>query len=108
MCIRDSVYTIRVDSAGNYVGETAAKLDFAPVQEYSGSLHLTAICVLAGAAILGVIFAFIASKAAKDKEAALAAAAACLLYTSEQCKRNLPAPTLPQKPRQGWMKPKRE
>lgn len=72
----DYVYTIRVDSAGNYVGETAAKLDFAPVQEYSGSLHLTAICVLAGAAILGVIFAFIASKAAKDKEAALAAAAA--------------------------------
>ena len=72
----DYVYTIRVDSAGNYVGETAAKLDFAPIQEYSGSLHLTAICVLAGAAILGVIFAFIASKAAKDKEAALAAAAA--------------------------------
>ena len=72
----DYVYTIRVDSAGNYVGETAAKLDFVPVQEYTGSLHLTAICVLAGAAILGVIFAFIASKAAKDKEAALAAAAA--------------------------------
>lgn len=72
----DYVYTIRVDSAGNYVGETAAKLDFVPVQEYSGSLHLTAICVLAGAAILGVIFAFIANKAAKDKEAALAAAAA--------------------------------
>lgn len=72
----DYVYTIRVDAAGNYVGETASKLDFAPVQEYSGSLHLTAICVLAGAAILGVIFAFIASKAAKDKEAALAAAAA--------------------------------
>lgn len=72
----DYVYTIRVDSAGNYVSETAAKLDFVPVQEYTGSLHLTAICVLAGAAILGVIFAFIASKAAKDKEAALAAAAA--------------------------------
>lgn len=72
----DYVYTIRVDTAGNYVGETASKLDFTPVQEYSGSLHLTAICVLAGAAILGVIFAFIASKAAKDKEAALAAAAA--------------------------------
>ena len=72
----DYVYTIRVDAAGNYVGETASKLDFAPVQEYSGSLHLTAICVLAGAAILGVIFAFIASNAAKDKEAALAAAAA--------------------------------
>ena len=72
----DYVYTIRVDSAGNYVGETAAKLDFVPVQEYTGSLQLTAICVLAGAAILGVIFAFIASKAAKDKEAALAAAAA--------------------------------
>ena len=71
----DYVYTIRVDSAGNYVGETAAKLDFTPVQEYSGSLHLTAICVLAGAAILGMIFAFIASKAAKDREAALAAAA---------------------------------
>lgn len=72
----DYVYTIRVDSAGNYVSETAAKLDFVPVQEYTGSLHLTAICVLAGAAILGVIFAFIASKAAKDKEAALTAAAA--------------------------------
>ena len=72
----DYVYTIRVDSAGNYVSEAAAKLDFVPVQEYTGSLHLTAICVLAGAAILGVIFAFIASKAAKDKEAALAAAAA--------------------------------
>ena len=72
----DYVYTVRVDSAGNYVSETAAKLDFVPVQEYTGSLHLTAICVLAGAAILGVIFAFIASKAAKDKEAALAAAAA--------------------------------
>ena len=72
----DYTYTIRVDAAGNYVGETAAKLDFTPIQEYTGSLHLTAICVLAGAAILGVIFAFIASKAAKDKEAALAAAAA--------------------------------
>ena len=72
----DYTYTIRVDASGNYVGETASKLDFTPVQEYTGSLHLTAICVLAGAAILGVIFAFIASKAAKDKEAALAAAAA--------------------------------
>ena len=72
----DYTYTIRVDAAGNYVGETAAKLDFTPIQEYTGSLHLTAICVLTGAAILGVIFAFIASKAAKDKEAALAAAAA--------------------------------
>lgn len=72
----DYTYTVRVDASGNYVGETASKLDFTPIQEYTGSLHLTAICVLAGAAILGVIFAFIASKAAKDKEAALAAAAA--------------------------------
>ena len=72
----DYTYTIRVDGSGDYVGETASKLDFTPLQEYTGSLHMTAICVLAGAAILGVIFAFIASKAAKDKEAALAAAAA--------------------------------
>ncbi len=72
----DYVYTIRVDASGDYVGETASKLDFTPLQEYTGSLHMTAICVLAGAAILGVIFAFIASKAAKDKEAALAYAAA--------------------------------
>lgn len=72
----DYTYTVRVDASGDYVGETASKLDFTPIQEYTGSLHMTAICVLAGAAILGVIFAFIASKAAKDKEAALAAAAA--------------------------------
>ena len=72
----DYVYTIRVDASGDYVGETASKLDFTPIQEYTGSLHMTAICALAGAAILGVIFAFIASKAAKDKEAALAFAAA--------------------------------
>ncbi len=72
----DYTYTVRVDASGDYVGETASKLDFTPIQEYTGSLHMTAICVLAGAAILGVIFAFIASKAAKDKEAALAYAAA--------------------------------
>ena len=72
----DYVYTIRVDGSGNYVGETASKLDFTPLQEYSGSLHMTAIYVLAGAAILGAIFAIIASAAAKKKEAALAAAAA--------------------------------
>ncbi len=72
----DYIYTIRVDEAGNYVGETASKLDFTPVQQYSGSLQMTAIIILAAAAVLFVIFASIAKSAAKKKAAAAAAAAA--------------------------------
>lgn len=72
----DYVYTVRLDEVGNYVGETTSKLDFTPVQQYSGSLQLAAICVMAAAAVLFVVFACVASKAAKEKAAALAAAAA--------------------------------
>lgn len=72
----DYVYTVRLDEAGAYVGETAAKLDFTPVQQYSGSLQFTAIWVMAAAAVVFAIFAIIASSAAKNREAALAAAAA--------------------------------
>lgn len=72
----DYVYTIRVDEAGNYVGETAAKLDFTPVQQYTGNLQMTAIIILAAATVLFVVFAAIAKNAAKQKAAAAAAAAA--------------------------------
>lgn len=72
----DYVYTVRLDQAGNYITETASKLDYVPVQQYSGSLQLTAIVVMAIVTVLFVIFACIASKAAKDKAAARAAAAA--------------------------------
>lgn len=72
----DYTYTIRVDEAGNYVGETAAKLDFTPVQQYTGSLQMTAIIILAAATVLFVIFAALAKNAAKQKAAAAAAAAA--------------------------------
>lgn len=71
----DYTYTIRVDEAGNYVGETAAKLDFTPVQQYTGTLQMTAIIVLAAAAVLFVVFAALAKNAAKQKAAAAAAAA---------------------------------
>ena len=72
----DYIYTIRVDEAGNYVGETAAKLDFTPVQQYTGNLQMTAVIILAAAAVLFVIFSALAKSAAKQKAAAAAAAAA--------------------------------
>lgn len=72
----DYVYTVRLDQAGNYITETASKLDYVPVQQYSGSLQLTAIVVMAIVTVLFVVFACIASKAAKDKAAARAAEAA--------------------------------
>ena len=72
----DYTYTVRLDEAGNYVGETAAKLDFTPVQQYSGTLQMTAIIVLAAAAVLFVVFAALAKSSAKKKAAAAAAAAA--------------------------------
>lgn len=71
----DYTYTIRVDQAGNYINETASALDFVPVQQYSGSLQLAAIWVMAIVTVLFVVFACMASKAAKDKAAARAAAA---------------------------------
>ena len=72
----DYIYTIRVDEAGNYVGETAAKLDFTPVQQYTGNLQMTAVIILAAVTVLFVIFAALAKNAAKQKAAAAAAAAA--------------------------------
>ena len=72
----DYIYTIRVDEAGNYVGETVAKLDFTPVQQYTGNLQMTAVIILAAVTVLFVIFAALAKNAAKQKAAAAAAAAA--------------------------------
>ena len=72
----DYIYTIRVDEAGNYVGETAAKLDFTPVQQYTGNLQMTAVIILAAVTVLFVIFSALAKNAAKQKAAAAAAAAA--------------------------------
>ena len=72
----DYTYTIRVDEAGNYVGETAAKLDFTPVQQYTGNLQMTAVIILAAVTVLFVIFSALAKNAAKQKAAAAAAAAA--------------------------------
>ena len=71
----DYIYTIRVDEAGNYVGETAAKLDFTPVQQYTGNLQMTAVIILAAVTVLFVIFSALAKNAAKQKAAAAAAAA---------------------------------
>lgn len=71
----DYIYTVRLDEAGAYVGETSSALDFTPIQQYSGSLQLAAIIAVAAAAVLFVVFAVIAANAAKQKTAALAAAA---------------------------------
>lgn len=72
----DYTYTVRLDEAGNYVGETAAKLDFVPVQQYSGNLQMTAIIILAVVSVLFVVFSALAKSSAKRKAAAAAAAAA--------------------------------
>lgn len=71
----DYVYTVRLDEAGKYVGETAAKLDFTPVQQYSGSLQETALIIMAVVTVLFVVFAALAKASAKNKAAAAAAAA---------------------------------
>ena len=71
----DYVYSVRLDEVGNYVGETAAKLSFAPVHQYSGTVQLAGLIVMGCATVLFAIFAILASKEAAAKEAALAAAA---------------------------------
>lgn len=72
----DYVYSVRLDEVGNYVGETASKLSFAPVHQYSGTIQLIALIIMACATVLFAIFSIVAYKAAAEKEAALAAAAA--------------------------------
>lgn len=72
----DYVYSVRLDEVGHYVTETASKLSFAPVHQYSGTIQLIALIIMACSTVLFAIFAIVASNAAKEKEAALAAAAA--------------------------------
>ncbi len=72
----DYVYSVRLDEVGNYVTETASKLSFAPIHQYSGTIQLIALVIMACSTVLFAIFAIAASNAAREKEAALAAAAA--------------------------------
>ncbi len=72
----DYVYSVRLDEVGNYVTETASKLSFAPIHQYSGTIQLIALVIMACSTVLFAIFAIAAGNAAKEKEAALAAAAA--------------------------------
>ena len=53
----DYVYSVRLDEVGNYVTETASKLSFAPVHQYSGTIQLIALIIMACSTVLFAIFA---------------------------------------------------